>query len=616
MTEEDVIQVQDRMYAESKEGKPFYGLLEFMMNKQVIISAIHKIKSNRGSFTKGIDDRTIDDFLQMGEEELISLIRSTLDNYSPSSVRRVYIPKSNGKLRPLGIPSMLDRIIQELARLALEPIAEAKFYDHSYGFRPYRSAEHALARIRDLVWKSKTYFAIEGDIKSFFDNVNHCRVIEVLWAMGVRDKRYLAIVKKMLKAGYMENGMTNNTDLGTPQGGIISPLLANIYLNSFDWMIAKEYQYHSHTERYTRRDSAYDRLIKRGHVPTFLVRYADDWVILTRTKENAERILRKIDKYFTHKLKIELSKEKTFITDLREKPIHFLGYCLRAGKPRTQDKITGLLYPDMKRLGEGVKKIKREVTRLRYSPDIDWAAINLERINSQIVGIANYYNKGISKKALKKIDNRLFWNAANSFKWIYGYDKLSDVFSEKHYGPINSFSNRHGRHEGYQQKSFYILHGDLRIGLTKAAITPVEYSRNFSPSMTPYTKEGRKLRATSLGKLSPKSRPSVYLADDLIFYINGSRKALYNFEYMMNRDYAFNRDRGRCKACRIHIFGRSAHCHHKNNKLPLNKVNKVTNLVTLCDDCHRLVHTEREIYLDVRGTGLILMLRKNLGETG
>jgi RNA-directed DNA polymerase len=201
-------------------------------------------------------------------------------------------------------------------------------------------------------------------------------------------------------------------------------------------MIAKEYQYHSHTERYTRRDSAYDRLIKRGHVPTFLVRYADDWVILTRTRENAERLLKKVDKYFTAKLKIELSKEKTSITDIRDKPINFLGYCLRAGKPRNQDKTTGLLYPNMKKVGESVRKVKKEITRLRYSPNLDWTSINLERINSQIVGIANYYNKGISKKALYKIDNRLFWGAVNSFKWINGYDKISQVFTSNHYASI------------------------------------------------------------------------------------------------------------------------------------------------------------------------------------
>jgi RNA-directed DNA polymerase len=130
-TEEEVIQTRDTMFSESKEGKPFYGLIEMMRNKQVIITAIHNIKSNKGSKTVGVDDKDIDHFLQMGDEELIKLIQDTLDHYRPTPVRRVYIPKANGKQRPLGIPTMLDRIIQELARMVLEPIAEAKFYDHS-----------------------------------------------------------------------------------------------------------------------------------------------------------------------------------------------------------------------------------------------------------------------------------------------------------------------------------------------------------------------------------------------------------------------------------------------------------------------------------------------------
>ncbi|WP_240420323.1 group II intron reverse transcriptase/maturase [Paenibacillus periandrae] len=491
-TEEELNSTRDRMFHEAKDGKSFFGLVELMKNKQAIITAIHNIKSNKGSYTPGIDNKDIDHILQLDEEYLISLVLHSVDNYEPTPVRRVYIPKTNGKERPLGIPTMIDRIIQELARLILEPIAEAKFYHHSYGFRPYRSAEHALARVRDLICKSKTYFAIEGDIQAFFDNVNHNKLIETLWTMGVKDKRYLAIIKKMLEAGYMEKGNLFSTDVGTPQGGIISPLLANIYLNHFDWMIANEYEYHSHTNRYTRRDSAYDRLMKRGHQPTFLVRYADDWIILTKTEENAKRILEKIDKYFSHRLKIRLSPEKTLITDLRVRPAKFLGYCLKADKPRKSDKITGILYPDMKKLGNKIRDISRDVKRLRYLHDMEWAAVNIEKINAKIVGLANYFNKGISKRALQKIDNRLFWKMAVSMKWLYGCEKINQVFI-KAYDSIDSFNNRKFRHSGYLTKSFFVEFDGLRIGLTLASITPVAYSRNFNRKWTPYTIVGRNL---------------------------------------------------------------------------------------------------------------------------
>jgi len=213
----------DNMYALSrKRDEPFYNLVELAMNRQVILTAIHNIKSNKGSKTAGIDKKDIDVYLQMDFEKLVSLINKTLSNYNPLPVRRQYIPKSNGRRRALGIPTMLDRVIQEIVKITIEPILEAKFFKHSYGFRPYRSAEHAIARIIDLVRRGKNYYIVEGDIEGFFDNINHNKLIELLWNMGIRDKRMLAIIKKMLKAGVMEDDKSYKTDMGTPQGGIIS----------------------------------------------------------------------------------------------------------------------------------------------------------------------------------------------------------------------------------------------------------------------------------------------------------------------------------------------------------------------------------------------------------
>lgn len=261
-TEGNLKQLLDEMYQEAKKGGSFYGLTEMLFNEEVITTAIHNIKSNHGSKTAGMDGKGIDEYLQMDKEDLINLIQSQVNDYNPKPVKRVYIPKNNIKssnkadMRPLGIPNMIDRIIQELVRMFIEPIAEAHFYNHSYGFRPYRSAEHALARMRDVTRRSKTFWVVEGDIKGYFDNINHNKLIEILWNIGVKDKRLLAIIKKMLKAGYVEDGIFHKTTKGTPQGGIISPLLANIYLNGFDWIIAKEYEFHPYTDRYKERRAA------------------------------------------------------------------------------------------------------------------------------------------------------------------------------------------------------------------------------------------------------------------------------------------------------------------------------------------------------------------------
>ncbi|MEC3072454.1 reverse transcriptase domain-containing protein, partial [Bacillus cereus] len=182
----------DSMYRIAKESsKPFYNLIELMKNEQTILTAVHNIKGNKGSKTAGTDGKTMDYYLQMGRDKLMSLIRRNINNYQPSPVRRKYIPKSNGKQRPLGIPNMIDRIIQEIAKIVIEPIAEAKFYHYSFGFRPMRSAEQAIAETLERIRRSKTYWVIEGDIKGYFDNINHNKLIEIMWKIGIRDKRVL-----------------------------------------------------------------------------------------------------------------------------------------------------------------------------------------------------------------------------------------------------------------------------------------------------------------------------------------------------------------------------------------------------------------------------------------
>ena len=204
------------------------------------------IKSNKGSKTAGVDGVSMDRYLQMPRDELITLIQSTAANYKPKPARRVYIPKSNGKRRPLGIPTVLDRIVQECVRIILEPICEARFYPHSYGFRPYRAQKHAIRDIVNVInagckSSDRAVWAVEGDIKGCFDNINHRVLLQKLWRIGIHDKRVLKLISQMLKVGYIESGLFYTTKAGTPQGGILSPLLSNVYLNDFDWYVGRTY---------------------------------------------------------------------------------------------------------------------------------------------------------------------------------------------------------------------------------------------------------------------------------------------------------------------------------------------------------------------------------------
>lgn len=189
--------------------------MQFITSKQNILLAYRNIKKNKGSTTVGTDNLDIDFFEKMEQEEYIGYIQNKLANYHPKSVRRVKIPKANGKTRPLGIPCIDDRIIQQCIKQVLEPICEAKFHKHSYGFRPNRSTEHAIARCMSLMNINKLYYVVDIDIKGFFDNVNHSKLKKQLWSLGIQDKNLISVIGKILKSEIDGEGIPVK---GTPQG--------------------------------------------------------------------------------------------------------------------------------------------------------------------------------------------------------------------------------------------------------------------------------------------------------------------------------------------------------------------------------------------------------------
>ena len=396
-TETELKKIQDFLYEKSGQGVSFTGLVEAMVNEVTIVTAVHNIKSNKGSKTAGVDKIKMDKYLQMPKDELILLIQSCFRNYRPKPARREYIEKSNGKKRPLGIPTVLDRIIQECVRIIIEPICEARFYPQSYGFRPYRAQKHAIRGIINVInagCKSpdQPVWAIEGDIKGCFDNINHRLLLQKLWRIGIHDKRVLKIISQMLKAGYMENDLFHATELGTPQGGILSPLLSNVYLNDFDWYVGRMYMEPHRQCKHKGNDTR--RLKWAGVTPKYNYRYADDWVILTSTEKEALRLKRVLTKYFRNRMKLELSQEKTYVTDLRTNGIHFLGFVVKAERKRkTPDPATwtnhlvGKPLPDMERLGKKIKKLLEEVHRIELCQKVNTVILVISFIGGY--GISN-----------------------------------------------------------------------------------------------------------------------------------------------------------------------------------------------------------------------------------
>lgn len=589
----------DEFYTIAKNtNKPFYNLVEIISNRQTIMTAIHNIKGNTGSKTPGVDGKTIDDYLQMNETDLLNIIRYNINNYRPKPVKKVLIEKPNSyEKRPLGIPTVLDRIIQELIRITIEPIAEAKFYHYSFGFRPYRSAEQAMAEVLERIRRNKTFFVIEGDIKGYFENIKHNKLLAMLWQIGIRDKRLLMMIKKMLKAGTLFNNHLEENKSGTPQGGILSPLLANIYLNFFDWMIAKEFQ--EHDARYKVKDVSRNGLqrVRQRHQDVFIIRYADDWVVLCQTFEQAQKLLAKIDKYFKYKLGLELSKEKTKITDVRTNYMSFLGFWVFVEKDRLKGKLVAKMIPNMDKLRPKIKAISEDIKRLWIvRRDFESMAAEIERINSKIVGIGNYYKIANVSTIYSSFDHTLFYSAWKTWLLMNGKKGRLKQFTCK----ANTLINRKDRHKGQNSKVFFIEQNDAKIGITKFAFTKKRNAMKVNLALSPYTAVGREIYQRDKKKHGPLERPfnnyHTMIEENRVRMFSSNTK-LYNFEYVLNKEYAYNRDRGKCKCCGIHLIVGNTHCHHISNKLPIHKINKVFNLASLCIDCHKLIHNKVDLSL-------------------
>ena len=427
----------------------FERLYRILFNEELFYVAYQKIASNGGSTTKGSDGRSIDEMSLARIETLIASLKD--ESYQPHPSRRVHIPKKNGKTRPLGIPAFEDKLVQEVVRMILEAIYEGHFETTSHGFRPKRSCHTALLHIQKTFSGAKWF--IEGDIKGFFDNIDHDVLVGIL-RERISDDRFIRLIRKFLKAGYVEDWTFHNTYSGMPQGGIVSPILANIYLDKLDKYVK---EYIRHFDMGTKRRSGKEsndltnerkrtvrklRKVKDGAEKAALVarlkaieqeraafpsgdemdgsyrrlkyiRYADDFILgVIGSKEDAQRIKEDIKSFLSASLALELSEEKTLITHTG-KSAKFLGYeitvtrdnhqrrdvrgCLRRtyGK-RVRLNVSMATLRD-KLLEYGAMEIKLRNGKEVWKPKCRSGLIFnddleiLDRYNRETVGFCNYY---------------------------------------------------------------------------------------------------------------------------------------------------------------------------------------------------------------------------------
>lgn len=586
-TETQLREIQDKLYQHSKEvfnagGRPaFKGLLEIMSAEPTIITAIHNIKSNHGSETPGVDSKTMrKDYLQKPFPWVIKDIQKAFRYFEPQKIRRVYIEKpGKAEKRPLGIPTIRDRIVQECMRIVLEPVLEAQFFEHSYGFRPMRDAAMALEHIDILMHNKGHYWIVEGDISKCFDRIDHSILLKRLYHMGVKDRRVLQIIKAMLKAGIMDECEVNEE--GTPQGGLISPLLANAYLDIMDEWVSKQWEKKETRYQYSTQSGRYHALHKTSLVPGYLVRYADDFVIVTDTRTHAEDWKSRLQTFLQTRMKLTLSQEKTLITDIRKKHIRFLGYEFKMVPGKSRRGYIPRTLPDRDRLKRKVDQIAEEIKKIPANYSKEQLISEINRINSKVRGVIQYYQcctwVNIS---LNKHSRRLQLIAKSRLrqykgKWI----------------PANETQNLPRIHQQHRQKIPSVKYRDIYIGFTALSFCKWERTAPKNQEETPYTEFGRQLNFERTKKRRIQARLDEMYSDKAGRAISyGKWGRLNNFEFIMNRAYALNRDKLKCRVCGGWLISSVPWAHRIDPNLPLNQVNRVNNLVSLHKKCFDVVN--------------------------
>lgn len=382
-TKDKVRQLQGKLYlaAKGNSKRKFHALYDKVYRMDILEEAWKRVKTNGG--VGGIDGISIEDIEADGAEKLLQEIGEELKagRYRPSPVKRKFIPKGDGKMRPLGIPIIKDRIVQMAAKLVLEPIYEADFKDNSYGYRPKRSAQQALEVVRETSGKDGCW-VVDADIKGYFDTINHDKLLKLV-AMRLSDRRMLKLLRQWLKAGVMTEEGYEESEIGSPQGGVISPLLANIYLHYLDVVWERHGQ----------------------HLGK-LVRYADDLVIVCRTKRNADQALNLVREVMV-RLELELHPEKTRVVQMGRGlgGFDFLGMHHKY-LPRETSKGEWYYPLHQYPTNKVMKKMQAKVKEVLGSRSILKKDIGelVKVLNRKIIGWRNYYGVKTARQWLVRVD--------------------------------------------------------------------------------------------------------------------------------------------------------------------------------------------------------------------
>lgn len=569
----DLQSTLDELYAKSKEECCFRNLMQYVASEENIKLAYRNIKKNTGSKTAGADGKTIEDLNKWSISNLISHLQKRLKWYQPNKIRRVEIPKDNGKTRPLGIPTIMDRLIQQCFLQILEPICEAKFFERSNGFRPNRSAENAISQVYKMIQTQHLYYVVDVDIKSFFDNVSHGKLLKQMWTMGIQDKQLLKIISLMLKAEVAGIGFPEK---GTPQGGIISPLLSNIVLNELDWWVASQWETLPTRKIYkgkelktgtVDRSSTYVALRKSNLKECYIVRYADDFKIFCRKHSDAVKMFEAVKLWLKERLGLEISPEKSKIVNLKKSYSEFLGFKITATKKGKDNKGNPKYVVKSILTDKAIRKIKKKASqtvKLIEKPINDKEEFkHITFYNSYVIGVHNYYRYATH---VRKV-----------------FDKIAFQISRKFYARTKRKLKRHGKPLCGYIKEHYGKSREIRY-INGNPIIPLGYVQHKNPMdkkkvINNYTAEGR----AEIHKMLETVNITI------LHYMMRNPILNRSIEYNDNRLSLYCASHGKCSITGKILEIGNIHCHHK---IPysVSHDDSYGNLILICQEAHILIH--------------------------
>lgn len=556
--------------------------------------AVRQLSKSSGKDALGPDGTSYSTLEPYSIAELSEIVKDRLLNKKMNYVRRTYIPKSNGKARPLGICSIWDKLVEKCIQLVLEPHCETQFVPSSFGFREQVSAHNALAKVKNHA--QTTPFALAIDMQDYFGTIDPDMAYREMWHIGIRDKVILNYIFRYIKKGYFENSCKVEDPKGCPQGSILGPLISNIYLHRFDvWLRDQGDCWHDKTNAKFHHKTAKRTYMRQTKLKLGIhVRYADDILVLCKTQEEAERFHHSITKYLTRNMRLVINEQKTKIYDLTRERMKFLGYEFfvfrqNTTNPKKKGKYMVANTLPQKRADEIVAECRRILHEIRKCAN----AKTIHDWNAYVVGLHNYY-RGMTH--FYKSFDLIGWRIRKLF--YHTLEQKAKFITEQSYK--NSFLD--GRYKTWGRNGYYCFDGlpIVQIGWANWDSGLIFGKKGIVARRNPY----------NYGKKTHK--PGVSMED--ISYLVNSSKHLKNSRYAMFRISKYSSMRGKSYLSGQFVPVEKYHCHHIK---PLSKGgdNNFLNLCVLSEEEHRILHSkdpQRLYQMYPNRTGRVKFLIGNL----